>query len=132
MARGDIEATIRIEGLAAFRRDLKRISPEAANELREDLKDIARDVASRADRSAGASSFSYRGTATAGLRAQVRRTGAKPHVARFIELGFHPRGGNTFVPGRNIVGGVLADREDEIVDQIGDAINDAARRAGWH
>jgi hypothetical protein len=124
--------TVGVEGLSAFRRDLKRLEPLANQQLRKDLKDIADRVAVRAQARMGAESFGYQGVATPGLRATVRSTGRNAFVARFIDFGFHPRGSSTFVPGRNIVGGVLEQQEERIVDDVGDAIERAAVRAGWH
>lgn len=43
-----ITAGIKIEGLAAFRRDLKKIDAELTKELRSDLLDIAKEVANEA------------------------------------------------------------------------------------
>lgn len=135
MARGEIDATVRIEGLGAFRRDIKRLNPVAERELRDDLAAVAGRVAAAADSRVnhrGAQpSWSYRGTAT-GLRASVRSTGRKGFVARFYEFGFHPGGSGTFVAGRHPVGSVLEQREEQIVEQLGDAIERAALKTGWH
>jgi hypothetical protein len=128
---GEIDATIHIAGLAAFRRDLKKISPLAEQVLRGELEEIAADIAAEAESRVGAVSFSYQGRATAGARASVRSTGRKGFVARFIEFGFHPGGGQTYVPGRNEVGRVLEREHDRIVEEIGDAIMDAALATGW-
>lgn len=132
MARGEVNATIHVEGLSAFRRDLRRLAPEAEKQLRGDLKDIASDVAGEVQSRVGARSFTYRGTATTGLRSAVRSAGPKGYVARFREFGSHPRGSTTFIPGRNDVGTVLERRESELIDRMGDRIMDAARKSGWH
>lgn len=131
MARGSIDVTVEIDGIKQLDRELKRLHPAVQRELKGDLKDIAQGVAREAASRSGAHSFSYRGAAT-GRSASVRSTGQHGFVARFLEFGFHPRGGSTFVEGRNIVGRVIADREQEIIDDIGDSIDKAARRAGWH
>lgn len=131
MARGSIDVTVEIDGIKQLDRDLKRLHPAVQRQLKGDLKDIAQGVAREATRKSGAHSFSYRGAST-GRSASVRSTGQRAFVARFLEFGFHPRGGSTLVEGRNIVGRVIADREQEIIDDIGDSIDRAARRAGWH
>lgn len=132
MARNTVEATVRVEGLPALRRALKEVEPQVTQELRGELKQIADRVAREAAGRATASSFGYRGAATAGLRASVQSTGPKGFVARFLEFGFHPGGGSTFVQGRNFVGGTLEQMEERIVDEVGDAIDRAAGDAGWH
>jgi hypothetical protein len=96
MARGSIDVTVEIDGIKQLDRDLKRLHPAVQRELKGDLKDIAQGVAREAASRSGAHSFSYRGAAT-GRSASVRSTGQHGFVARFLEFGFHPRGGSTFV-----------------------------------
>jgi hypothetical protein len=123
---------VEIEGLRAFRRDLKRHEPILNRELQLRLRVLAQDLAGDVRSRVGASSFSYRGYASAGLKATIRSSGQKPHVAKFLEFGFHPRGSSTMVPGRNYVGEVLEQQEDRILREIDDSMDDAARKAGWH
>lgn len=131
MARGTIEATVEIEGLKQLDRDLKRLHPELQRQLKGGLKDIAQGVAREASNRVHARSFSYRGYST-GNKATVRSVGSEAFVARFLEFGFHPRGSSTFVEGRNIVGRVIEDREQQIIDDVGELVDKTARRAGWH
>lgn len=129
--RGTIEATVEIEGLKALDRDLKRLHPEVQKELKTGMKGIASKIAREATTRAHARSFVYRGAGT-GTKASVRSAGPKGYVARFLEFGFHPRGSSTFVEGRNIVGSIIEREEQEIIDAVGDLVDQAARQAGWH
>ena len=122
---------VSVKGLDEFRRDLRRQSKETARELQKELRAAARIVAAEADVVRGSRrSFSYKGGAR-GVRAYVGARGPKDYVARFIEFGFHPGGGTTFVEGRNIVGQAIERKEDEVVERIGDAVERAATHVGW-
>lgn len=126
------DVQVKAEGLAQFRRDVRRADKEIGKEFQKDLRAIAQDVAreasSLAPRRHGALAGSYRGSAR-GATAYVR----SPLIyARFLEFGFHPRGGDTFVEGRNFVGRAMERREGEIVDQLGEAVERAATNLGWH
>lgn len=130
MAGQDLGA-VRVEGLAELRRDVRRADKEVGKELQRELRDVAKDVASDAaslaPRSTGKLAGSYRGTAR-GTKGIVRNV---QFYARFIEFGFHPRGGDTFVQGTNPVGQALERNEDAIVEGVGDAVEKAATNLGW-
>jgi bacteriophage HK97-gp10 putative tail-component len=123
---------VKVEGLREFRRDVRRADREVGLELQRALREVAKDVAaeagSLAPRATGTLAGSYRGTAR-GASAVVR---SRLPYARFIEFGFHPRGGETFVEGTNPIGRAVERQEDRIVDGIGDAVDHAATRLGWH
>ena len=127
-----IDGTVEVKGLQQFRRDVRRADKEVGKEFQKELRTlaqrVAQEAASNAPRVTGTLAGSYRGTArgTAGI---VRSTNV---VARFIEFGFHPRGGETFVEGVNPIGRAVEQQEDEIVDGLGDAVERAATRLGWH
>lgn len=123
-SRGAVDATVNTQGLRDLQRDLKKVSPELAKQLRVDLKDVASEVARGVNSRLNASSFRYIGTSTT-RGAAIRSTGAKPHVARFIDVGFHPRGGATFVPGRETVNAVIESQQDQIIEGIGQSIDRA-------
>ncbi len=128
MAGRDLGA-VRVDDLAEFRRDLRRADNAVAKEFQADLRSIAQQVtAGAAVLAPGRVAESYRGTAR-GARGVVR-SGFLP--SRFLEFGFHPRGGETFVEGRNFVGRALEAQEDRIVDALGDAVERASTRVGWH
>lgn len=129
--RGVIEATVQIDGLKELHRAFKRSETGVEKDMKSGLKDVAQGIAQEAKQRMPARSFSYAGSAT-GTRAVVRSTGGKAFVGRFIETGFHPRGSSTFVEGRNIVGGVIEDRREQIVDGVADVVDQTTRKAGWH
>lgn len=128
----DEHLQVHVEGLQAFRRDVRRMDKEVGKELQRDLRTVAqrvaREAAGNAPRATGTLAGSYRGTAR-GTRAIVRSTDI---AGRFVEFGFHPRGGETFVEGRNPVGAAVEDQENQIIDALGDAVDRAATRLGWH
>lgn len=92
-----INAGIQIDGLAEFRRDLKKIDEELAKELRTDLLSIAREIAIetaiRVPRRSGAAAGSIR-AGVSGNNAYVQ--GGKASVAYYGWLDF---GGRTPVKG---------------------------------
>lgn len=123
---------IQVKGLKELRRDLRRTDKEAVKEVRQTIRDAARIVAEEAGRLAprgptGKLAESYRGTAS-GTLGIVR---SRLVQARFIEFGFHPRGGSTFVPGREVIGRAIERSEGEVIEALGDGIDRAASRAGW-
>lgn len=120
---------VKAVGLAEFRRDVRRADKEVGKELQADLRSIAQQVARGAAVLApGRIAESYRGTAR-GTRGIVRSSFLP---SRFLEFGFHPGGGETFVEGRNFIGRALEAQEDRIVDAIGDAVEKTATKLGWH
>ena len=127
---------VKIEGLREFRRDLKRLEPEVEKLLRGDIKQIAAGVAGEAQ--TRARSFARTGRYArsirpyvSGLKAQV---GSRLPQAGVLHWGgtIHPRGVPITFPARPVVSEALDLRTDRIVDQMGDAIEQAARRVGWH
>lgn len=119
---------VQANDLAKFRREVRRHDREIGLQFQRDLRGVAQRVAAEAAGLAtGRVAQGYRGTAR-GTRGIVRNTFLP---ARFLEFGFHPGGGDTFVEGRNYVGRVLERREDMIVDELGDAVERAAQRMGW-
>lgn len=123
---------VQADGLKDFRRDLRKFDKEIGKEFQRDLRAIsqrvAREAAMLAPRGAtGALQAGYRGSAV-GTKGVVRN---RVFYSRFIEFGFHPRGGETFVEGRNIIGRAVERNEDRIVDELGDAVEKAATNAGW-
>jgi hypothetical protein len=123
---------VEAKGLNKFRSDLRRADKAVAKELQAELKGIAATVAAEAGGAApsrsGTMAAAYRGVAV-GSKAVVRN---RILYSRFIEFGFHPGGGSTFVPGRNLIGQAIERQEDRIVDELGDAIERAATKVGWH
>lgn len=125
-----------VEGLKEFRRDLKRLEPEADKELRKDIKKVAAGVAVAA--SAGAQSFAKTGAFARSIRPYVSGTkaqiGSRLPQAGVVHFGgtIRPRGVPIVFKPRPVIS-IVVDREtDRIVDGMGDAIEQAARRVGWH
>lgn len=127
---------VRIEGAKEFRRDLKRLQPEVEKLLRGDIKTIAAGVAGEAQ--ARARSFARTGKYersirpyVSGLKAQV---GSRLPQAGVLHWGgtIKPRGVPIVFKSRPVISEALDRRTDKIVDEFGDAIEQAARRAGWH
>jgi hypothetical protein len=125
---------VKTEGLAELRRDLKRLDPLIDRELRDAIRDAADKVAvtagALAPRDSGALAHSIR-PYVAGAKASV---GSTLPYAGVLEFGgtIRPRGVPiTFQPA-GMVGRAVEDHADQIVEDIGDGIERAARRAGWH
>ena len=130
---------VRVEGLQALRRDLRDLGPDAQKELQGALKQAAELVAERArplaPRKTGALAASIRGT-TAGHKGIVRSPlpyAALQHFGGTTGRG-HSRGrpGATRVRGTLFISRALEANQEAVVDVLGDAIEDAARRNGWH
>lgn len=128
------EARVQTQGLAQLRRDLKRLDPLIDRELRDAIREAADKVAvtagARAPRDSGALAHSIR-PFVSGAKASV---GSTLPYAGVVEFGgvIRPRGVPiTFRPA-GMVGRAVEDHADQIVEDIGDGIDRAARRAGWH
>lgn len=124
---------VRIEGLADFRRDLRRINPALAKGVRVGLKDAAQIVAYEAQRRApvasGAMKASVKAFASgnrAGVRVNARRVSAKyPSGYRYprrIEFG---KGG-----ARAFVGPALEAKRPDVMRRLGYVIDDVAEIFG--
>jgi hypothetical protein len=127
-------ASIQTRGLRDFRRDLKKLDRNLDKELRDEFKDIARDVTYEASllapRQTGALAASYKPFVTlkgAGVRSNL------PY-APVIEYGgkIRPRGVDITIKRSAPVTRAVLRQQDRIVERSGDAVEDAARRAGWH
>jgi phage gpG-like protein len=128
-----MEAQIRTENLAQLRRDLKRLDPLIDRELRDSIKEAADKVAvtagALAPRRSGALAHSIR-PFVSGAKASV---GSTLPYAGVVEFGgsIRPRGVPiTFKPA-GMVGRAVEDHADQIVEDIADGVDRAARRAGW-
>lgn len=129
---GEVPFHIQATDLNRFRREVraadKTVAKELQAELRQVAKDVATEAASLAPRQTGTMAAAYRGTAV-GAKAVVRN---RVFYSRFIEFGFKPGGRDTVVPGQNPIGRAIEQQEDKIVDGLGDAIENASRKLGWH
>jgi phage gpG-like protein len=125
---------VHVDGLREFRRDLKRTDAEVAKGLQKELKGavakVSIEAAATAPRKSGALSRSYR-PFTRGNIAGVRST--LPY-AGVIEYGgtIRPKGTDITIRKYEPVTRAVERRREQIVNDIGDAIESAAIRAGWH
>lgn len=125
---------VSVEGLTQFRRDLKRLDRELDRDLRLEIRKaaatVAAEAAAAAPRQSGALAKSIR-PYVAGANVSVGSTLPYAGVVHFGGT-IQPRGTPiTFKPTEFISHAV--DRStDRLVDEIGDAIETSALRAGWH
>lgn len=132
--RSSFGPTVRVKGLREFRRDLKRLSPAVNRELTRELKTVAEPVA--ADARAHAPKLT--GEYAASIR--VYTTGTKVSIgSRLPQAGvlhwggtIRPRGVPIHFKPRPVVMEAADRQSHEIVDGLGDAVERAARKVGWH
>jgi hypothetical protein len=127
------DAGVRVEGLREFRRELKRVSPAVDRELARELKRggqaIADDASARAPRRTGKYASSIRVYAARGGVA----VGSRLPQAGVLHWGgtIRPRGVPITFRARPVVLEAAERHMGRIVDDVGDAVETAARRAGW-
>jgi phage gpG-like protein len=125
---------VHVEGLRDFRRDLKKTDAEAAKALQKELKEavgrVSIEAAATAPRKSGALARSYR-PFTRGNIAGVR---SPLPYAGVIEYGgsISPKGTPITIRKFEPITRAVERRKDAIVEDIGDAIESAAKRAGWN
>ncbi len=125
---------VRVEGLAALRRDLRRMQPDVLKEMRAVLKSTSVLVAQRARQNAprrtGKLAGSYR-AGTAGNTAFVR---SRLPQAAVHEYGgtIRPRGAPIAIRRSAPMGRALRDSHEEVTDMLGDGLDNVATRHGWH
>lgn len=133
MAQRD-EAAVHVKGLAEMRRDLKRLDPLIDRELRDAIKEGAEKVAV----TAGALAPHRSGDLAHSIRAFV--SGARASVGSTLPYAGVVNWGGTISP-RGVpikferlefTTRAIEDHADQIVEDIGDGVERAARRAGWH
>jgi hypothetical protein len=128
------DPVVRIEGAREFRRDLKRLQPEAEKLLRADIREIAARIATEAQAHAVRRTGTYAASIrpyVSGLRAQI---GSRLPQAGVLHWGgtIRPRGAPITFSARPVISEALDRNTDRLVDDMGDAVEQAARRAGWH
>jgi hypothetical protein len=128
------DASITTDGLREFRRDLKRLAPETDKLLRADIKAIAGRVVAEA----GAHAVRRTGAYASSIRAYVTlkgvSIGSTLPQAGVLHFGgtIRPRGVPIVFPARPVISEAVDRNTDRLVNAIGDAVEQAARRAGWH
>jgi hypothetical protein len=124
---------VRIEGLAALRKDLRAMQPDARREVTKALKEGAVLV----QRAAGPFTARKTGTLAGAWRAGASGNTAfvrnRVPYAGVLEFGgtIRPKGAPVVIKAHPAGTRALAAREDQIVDRIGDAIEQVAARHGW-
>jgi hypothetical protein len=128
------EVQIETQGLREFRRDLKRMEPAIDKELRADIKAAAARVLAQAKADApkqtGALSDSLRVSLTARGASIYSRLPYAPvvHWGGTIE----PRGAPITFRATEFISRAIEAGADRLLDDIGDGVERAANRAGWH
>lgn len=125
---------VQVNGLREFRRDLRRMRPQVDKELLAAIKAGSEKVAitagAMAPRRSGALAHSIR----AYVSGPVASVGSPLPYAGVVHFGgvIRPRGTPILFRRNEFITQAIRDHADEIVEDIGDAVEDAARRAGWH
>lgn len=128
------DPAIRVEGLRELRRDLRKLQPAVAKELQKDLRDAAGKVAQEARARAPRVTGRYARSIRPYVTAKGVSVGSNLPQAGVLHFGgtIRPRGVPiTFKP-RPVVSDAVDKATDRIIDDLGDAIEAAARKAGWH
>jgi phage gpG-like protein len=113
---------------------MRRMEPEAAKGLRDDIKHAAGKVAltagANAPRRTGALQHSIR-VFVSGARASI---GSTLPYAGVVHWGgtIAPKGTKILFRRNEFVTRAIADHQDQIVEDIADGVERAAIRAGWH
>ena len=125
---------IRLEGFKEFRRDLKKLEPDVDKELRKDIRAAAAKVAVAAAVSAPRVTGEYAKSIRPYVTARGVSVGSRLPQAGVLHWGgtIRPRGVDIKFPARPVISDALDKQTDRIVEDLGDAVDRAARRAGWH
>lgn len=127
------QPAVHVQGLRELRRDLKRLAPEVDKELRKELRDVARPIIQTAQaltpRRTGALAASLRPSVTqkaVAIRsrlpyANVIHWGGRTGPQRTTRIQANP-----------FLSRAIEQHADQVVDAMGDAVDRAADRAGWH
>jgi phage gpG-like protein len=126
--------TVYVEGLREFRRDLKRLEPETAKLLRADLKVVGVRIAAEARSQAVQRTGAYARSIRPYVTARGVSVGSRLPQAGVLHFGgtIRPRGVPITFPARPVVSEAVDRNTDRLVNEIGDAVEQAARRTGWH
>lgn len=127
------QAGVRLEGFREFRRDLRRLEPEVAKELRKDMRGIGERVAAEARTHAPRATGTYARSIRPYVTARGVAVGSRLPQAGVLHFGgtIQPRGVPIVFRPRPVVSQALDRQTTRIVDEIGDAVENAAKRAGW-
>ena len=125
---------VRLEGFREFRRDLKKLEPAVDKQLRKDLAVVAARVATEAKAGAPRRTGKYAGSIRPYVTTKGVSIGSRLPQAGVLHFGgtIKPRGVPITIIARPVVSAAVDRNTDRIVDGMGDAIEQAARNAGWH
>jgi hypothetical protein len=125
---------VEVNGVREFRRDLKKLEPAIDRELRGEIREAGATVLVRARSLAPR----LTGELAQSLRLSVTQRGVSIYSALPQAPVLHwggriePRGTAITFPRTEFITSAVEERADELLDDIGDGIERAALRAGWH
>lgn len=125
---------VRVEGLREFQRDLKRLEPETAKLLRADIRAVGGRVAAEAQAAAPRRSGAYARSIRPYVTVRGVSVGSRLPYAGVVHWGgtISPRGVPIVFPARPVISEAVDRNTDRLVNELGDAVEQAARRTGWH
>jgi phage gpG-like protein len=123
-----------VEGLREFHRDLKRLEPEAAKLFRADLRAIGVRVAGEARSQAVQRTGAYARSIRPRVTVRGVSVGSRLPQAGVLHFGgtIRPRGVPILFPARPVISEAVDRNTDRLVNDLGDAVEQAALRTGWH
>jgi phage gpG-like protein len=124
---------IKLEGFREFSRDLRKLEPAVAKELRADIKVAAGKVATAAQANAPRLTGAYARSIRPYVTARGASVGSRLPQAGLLHFGgtIRPRGVPITFQARPVVSEALDRQTDQIVEDLGDSIDRAARSVGW-
>jgi phage gpG-like protein len=125
---------VHVEGLRELQRDLKRLEPEVAKLLRSDIKAVAGRVALEARATAVKRTGRYAGSIRPYVTLRGASVGSRLPQAGVLHFGgtIRPRGIPIVFPARPVISQAVDRNTDRLVHEMGDAVEQAALRVGWH
>ena len=128
------DVAVKVEGLKELRRDLRRLDKQVDRELTVAIKHAADKVTitagALAPRRSGDLAHSLR-PSVRGATASIRSTLPYAGVVHWGGT-IRPRGTPILFKRSGFITRAIRDHTNELVDDIGDAIENAARATGWH
>jgi hypothetical protein len=127
------DAGVRVEGLREFRRDLKRVSPAVNREFGRDLKRAGESVAVEARAHAVKRTGEYAGSIKVVAARGGVAVGSRLPQANVLHWGgtIRPRGAPITFRARPVISEAADHQANRLLEAGGDAVERAARLAGW-
>lgn len=125
---------VTVHGLREFQRDLKRLEPETAKLLRADIRAAAARVAVEARANAPRLTGRYAKSIKPYVTAKGVSIGSRVPYAGIVHWGgtIQPRGVPITFPARPVISDAVDHNADRLINDLGDAVETAAHRTGWH